>query len=60
VARESAARRRPIASAPAFSAKAKPHYDETIVGGGIEAAPDALGQLFSGQNMGKLLVRVGD
>jgi NADPH2:quinone reductase len=38
----------------------KLHYDETIVEGGIEAAPDALGQLFSGQNMGKLLVRVSD
>jgi len=36
------------------------HYDETIVEGGIEAAPEALGQLFSGQNMGKLLVRVSD
>ncbi len=38
----------------------KLHYDETIVDGGIDAAPDALGQLFSGQNMGKLLVRVSD
>ncbi|HSS34370.1 MAG TPA: NADP-dependent oxidoreductase [Solirubrobacterales bacterium] len=38
----------------------KLHYDETIVGGGIKAAPDALGQLFSGQNMGKLLVRMSD
>jgi NADPH2:quinone reductase len=38
----------------------KLHYDETIVDGGIEAAPDALGQLFSGANMGKLLVRVSD
>jgi NADPH2:quinone reductase len=36
----------------------KLHYDETIVEGGIEAAPDALGQLFTGANMGKLLVRV--
>jgi NADPH-dependent curcumin reductase CurA len=34
------------------------HYDETIVNGGIDAAPDALGQLFDGRNMGKLLVRV--
>jgi NADPH2:quinone reductase len=38
----------------------KLHYDETIVEGGIEAAPDALAQLFSGANMGKLLVRVSD
>lgn len=38
----------------------KLHYDETIVEGGIEAAPEALGQLFSGQNLGKLLVRVSD
>jgi NADPH2:quinone reductase len=38
----------------------KLHYDETIVDGGIEAAPHALQQLFSGQNMGKLLVRVAD
>ncbi|HET7443250.1 MAG TPA: NADP-dependent oxidoreductase [Solirubrobacterales bacterium] len=38
----------------------KLNYDETIVEGGIEAAPEALGQLFSGANMGKLLVRVSD
>ncbi|WP_067181280.1 NADP-dependent oxidoreductase [Microtetraspora niveoalba] len=38
----------------------KLHYDETIVGGGIEAAPHALHQLFSGANLGKLLVRVAD
>jgi NADPH2:quinone reductase len=36
----------------------KLHYDETIVNGGLEKAPEALGQLFSGDNMGKLLVRV--
>ena len=34
------------------------HYDETIVEGGLEATPGALSQLFSGQNLGKLLVRV--
>jgi NADPH-dependent curcumin reductase CurA len=34
------------------------HYDETIVNGGLEKAPEALAQLFSGENMGKLLVRV--
>jgi len=33
-------------------------YDETIVEGGIEAAPDALAQLFTGANTGKLLVRL--
>ncbi|MFD8561959.1 NADP-dependent oxidoreductase [Streptosporangium canum] len=38
----------------------KLHYDETIVDGGIEAAPHALHQLFSGANLGKLLVRVAD
>ncbi|SFK27897.1 NADPH2:quinone reductase/hypothetical protein [Streptosporangium canum] len=38
----------------------KLHYDETIVDGGIEAAPYALHQLFSGANLGKLLVRVAD
>jgi NADPH-dependent curcumin reductase CurA len=38
----------------------KLHYDETIVHGGVEAAPEALSQLFSGQNVGKLLVRFGD
>ncbi len=38
----------------------KLHYDETIVEGGIEQAPAALAQLFSGSNMGKLLVRVSD
>jgi NADPH-dependent curcumin reductase CurA len=38
----------------------KLHYDETIVDGGLEQAPAALGQLFSGQNIGKLLVRVSD
>jgi NADPH-dependent curcumin reductase CurA len=36
----------------------KLHYDETIVNGGLEKAPEALAQLFSGENMGKLLVRV--
>jgi NADPH2:quinone reductase len=36
------------------------HYDETIVVGGIAKAPEALEQLFSGQNLGKLLVRVSD
>ena len=41
-------------------AAGKLHYDETIVEGGIEAAPEALSQLFSGQNMGKLLVRVAE
>jgi NADPH-dependent curcumin reductase CurA len=34
------------------------HYDETIVEGGLQAAPDALNQLFTGANMGKLLVQV--
>ncbi|MGW0632953.1 hypothetical protein [Streptomyces sp. NPDC002758] len=38
----------------------KLHYDETIVDGGIEAAPHTLHQLFSGENLGKLLVRVAD
>ncbi len=38
----------------------KLHYDETIVEGGIEQAPGALAQLFTGQNLGKLLVRVSD
>jgi NADPH-dependent curcumin reductase CurA len=38
----------------------KLHYDETIVEGGLEAAPAGLGQLFSGQNLGKLLVRIAD
>jgi NADPH2:quinone reductase len=38
----------------------KLNYDETIVDGGIEAAPDALNQLFTGANMGKLLVRISD
>jgi NADPH-dependent curcumin reductase CurA len=36
----------------------KLHYDETIVPGGIEKAPEALGRLFEGSNMGKLLLRV--
>jgi NADPH2:quinone reductase len=38
----------------------KLHYDETIVDGGIEVAPDTLAELFDGRNMGKLLVRVAD
>jgi NADPH-dependent curcumin reductase CurA len=38
----------------------KLNYDETIVDGGIEAAPHALAQLFSGANMGKLLVRISE
>jgi NADPH-dependent curcumin reductase CurA len=41
-------------------AEGKLHYDETIVGGGIEAAPDVLAQLFTGGNLGKLLLRVAD
>jgi NADPH2:quinone reductase len=36
----------------------KLHYDETFVDG-IEAAPGAFEQLFSGKNHGKLIVRVG-
>ena len=35
-------------------------YDETIVEGGIEAAPETLGQLFTGANTGKLLVRLSE
>jgi NADPH-dependent curcumin reductase CurA len=38
----------------------KLHYDETIVEGGVEVAVDALGKLFDGGNMGKLLVRFAD
>jgi NADPH-dependent curcumin reductase CurA len=38
----------------------KLNYDETIVEGGLKAAPSALGQLFNGQNLGKLLVRLSD
>lgn len=41
-------------------AEGKLTYDETIVDGGIEQAPDALAQLFTGGNMGKLLVRLAD
>lgn len=39
-------------------AEGKLHYDETIVEGGLAAAPEALDQLFTGQNVGKLLVRI--
>ncbi len=35
-------------------------YDETMVEGGIAAAPDALAQLFTGTNLGKLLLRVAE
>ncbi|HEY2055504.1 MAG TPA: NADP-dependent oxidoreductase [Solirubrobacterales bacterium] len=38
----------------------KLHYDETILDGGIEAAPAALAELFDGRNLGKLLVRLAD
>lgn len=41
-------------------AEGKLHYDETIVDGGIEAAPAALEKLFDGGNLGKLMVRVAD
>ena len=41
-------------------AEGRLHYDETIVDGGIEAAPGALAQLFDGSNVGKLLVRIAD
>jgi NADPH2:quinone reductase len=40
-------------------AEGRLHYDETIVDG-LDAAPEALGQLFSGANTGKLLVRVAE
>ncbi len=36
------------------------HHDETIVDGGIEAAPSALARLFTGGNMGKLLLKIAD
>lgn len=35
-------------------------YDETMVEGGIAAAPDAYRQLFTGTNVGKLLLRVAE
>jgi len=35
-------------------------YDETLVEGGIAAAPDAYAQLFTGTNVGKLLLRVAE
>jgi NADPH-dependent curcumin reductase CurA len=38
----------------------KLRYDETVVEGGIAAAPDAYRQLFTGTNVGKLLLRVAD
>ncbi len=44
----------------AMLAEGKLRYDETIVDGGIQQAPAALGQLFDGSNVGKLLVRFGD
>jgi NADPH-dependent curcumin reductase CurA len=36
------------------------HYDETIVDGGLEGAPDALAALFAGTNTGKLVLRVAE
>ncbi|HEX8753766.1 MAG TPA: NADP-dependent oxidoreductase [Solirubrobacterales bacterium] len=38
----------------------KLRYDETVVEGGIAAAPDAYRQLFTGTNVGKLLLRVAE
>jgi NADPH-dependent curcumin reductase CurA len=35
------------------------HYDETIIDG-LQHAPDALNQMFSGSNIGKLLVKVAE
>ena len=37
----------------------KLHYDETIVDG-LEKAPDALSQILDGENLGKMIVRVGE
>jgi NADPH-dependent curcumin reductase CurA len=37
----------------------KLHHKETIVDG-LERAPEALNQLFDGENLGKLLVKVSD
>ncbi|HEX6229201.1 MAG TPA: NADP-dependent oxidoreductase [Solirubrobacterales bacterium] len=36
------------------------HYDETIVEGGIEAAPEAYARLFSGEKMGKVVLRLAE
>ena len=32
---------------------------EQVVGGGVEAFPDTLLKLFAGENIGKLVLRVG-
>jgi NADPH2:quinone reductase len=36
------------------------HYDETIMDGGVEQMPEALGALFEGTNCGKLVLRIGE
>jgi NADPH-dependent curcumin reductase CurA len=41
-------------------AEGKLHHDETILEGGIEAAPAALARLFTGGNVGKLLLKIAD
>jgi NADPH2:quinone reductase len=40
-------------------AEGRLHYDETIVDGGIEAAPQAFMDLLKGANTGKMVVRLG-
>jgi NADPH2:quinone reductase len=41
-------------------AEGKLHHDETVLDGGLEAAPHALSELFTGGNMGKLLLKISD
>lgn len=49
-----------IAHLATMLGEGKLRYDETVVEGGIAAAPEALRQLFAGTNVGKLLLRVAE
>lgn len=49
-----------IAAMGGWLAEGKIHFETDIVEGGIEVAPTALGRLFRGDNLGKLVVQCAD
>ena len=49
-----------IAAMAGWLAEGRIHFETDIVEGGIEVAPTALGRLFRGDNLGKLVVQCAD
>lgn len=49
-----------IAAMGGWLAEGRVHFETDIVDGGIEVAPTALGRLFRGENLGKLVVQCSD